>query len=264
MSVRSWLGGKIRRLVGWPLLAVMGLVVFFTGLCVGFPCFSTGVSYGLWLDQCPVGMRLEADVRALRLARSGSGSGIRPMAVWVDDDGYQGRSAFGRGVSISTSLLDEDDHPLDGVVLRDLKRGRVSWSGDLELPDLPDGDYTLRTEISTSFDTMVVDAPVALYSSSLGHVLVERPLVRPGDEVARAGRCGRRIGHKRAMHWQPIDPAGEVNWQERAKTNTCVTHTSFPIDSGPRWVRGRRAGSAGTMWPSPPSGSSASPCHRPR
>ena len=172
------------------------------------------------------------------------------MAVWVDDDGYQGRSAFGRGVSISTSLLDEDDHPLDGVVLRDLKRGRVSWSGDLELPDLPDGDYTLRTEISTSFDTMVVDAPVALYSSSLGHVLVERPLVRPGDEVGVRAVSLRATDRtpiaKRAGTWQPIDPAGEVIWQERAKTNTWgVTHTGFPIDSGAqmgpwkaRWVSG--------------------------
>ena len=58
--------------IGVAGLACLGCV----GMCVGVPCFSTGLPYGVWLDDCPAGdLRLTADVSGSNLVRG-------------DDDGW--------------------------------------------------------------------------------------------------------------------------------------------------------------------------------
>ena len=62
------------------------------GVCIGYPCFSTGLSYGMWMDQCPAtDMRLSVTADA-SLIRGQKGSvNVLTTARFLRGKGAQAR-----------------------------------------------------------------------------------------------------------------------------------------------------------------------------
>lgn len=112
---------------------------------------------------------------------------------------------------------------------------RRSGHGALALPEVADGDYTLRATFETRIGKGEVELPLPLYSPARVHVVTDRPLYEAGNVVRfravvlRArdltpidGRPGR---------WVIRDPGNEVVLEEIAPAGEFgVVAGSFPLD----------------------------------
>ena len=94
-----------------PVLAVGGVAIGCFGMCFGFPCFTIGARYGMWINKCPANdMRLGAQVQANGLVRGGEGNlQLRPYARYLTGESYWAYAIEGalyRGFSTKFELLD--------------------------------------------------------------------------------------------------------------------------------------------------------------
>ncbi len=226
-----------RRLavVGVSLAALATCV----GACVGVPCIPTGLRYGLWADQCPVGdLRLNANISAYGVVRGvESEVDVYPHARFL-----QGRApwtsvelgALYRGVDVELTVLDREGQVVDGVEF-----GRARREGDarrlsMTLPELPDGDYTLRARVTAPFESIEVDAPLALYVPAAVHVLTDRPIYKPGQEVLLRSLMLARTDLEpldgRPGRWTITAPSGiEMLVEKDLAGSWGVADTSFPL-----------------------------------
>jgi len=108
-------------------------------------------------------------------------------------------------------------------------------SGDLTLPEVPDGDYKLHATYATKLGDGELDAPLPLYTPARIHVITDRPLYEPGNTVKfravvlRARDLGPLDG--RPGMWTVTDPTGEVLLEEKVNAgNWGVVAGSFPLD----------------------------------
>ena len=105
---------------GWPVALVGASMFSCIGLCVGFPCFPTGIRFGMWVDQCPTtDLRLGARVQAHNLVRGDDVGRVEiwPWAQWLEGGGAHASVEQGelrRGVTTELSLL-RNGEPVDGV-----------------------------------------------------------------------------------------------------------------------------------------------------
>lgn len=233
-------GNRLRPLLP---VAVVGAFLFTSiGVCVGYPCVSTGLRYGLWLDQCPASdLRLAADVHVQGLVRGDEGGVVvQPVAMFLEDDGPDAgavREHFRRGARVDLQLLDSEENPVEGVEIGAFE----SWGGDglradVTLPgDLIDGDYVVRAVVSTGFEERSIDVPLALYAPAIAHVVSDRPLYKPGQEVLLRSVLLKRTDMTpldgRPGRWRITAPDGTEMHTERSKAAAYgVSHTSFPLD----------------------------------
>ncbi|WP_253910735.1 MG2 domain-containing protein [Pyxidicoccus fallax] len=204
-------------------------------------CLSAWVLHGVEVPRCPDGrFRQTVGLNAHGLSRGLAG----PVFVWAEaqaPDALGGmlKGRVGRGTAElflvdadgkQTPLPPEKEHPWgreDGLALM----ARVA------LPQVPDGDYTLRARVSTPLGTDTVDAALPLYAPARVHVLTDRPLYEPGNEVRfravvlRAKDLSPLDG--RPGTWRVKDPSGEVVLEERAPAGPWgVVAGGFPLDRG--------------------------------
>lgn len=229
-----------RRRVGLAAVGVVTLTLGCGALCMGVPCFSTGLRYGMWLDSCPSGsLRLGADLEAVGLVRGGEGTvRVRPLGRYVigdDHHAYAGETGMYRGADVEVTLLDEHGEPVEGVEIGRFKRSRSTRHASIELPDLPDGDYTLRAAVSAPFDTIQLDLDLPLYAPAVVHVMPDRPLYRPGQPVhlrsVMLARTDMEPLEGRPGRWRVTSPDGSEMLVEKDRSGPWgISDTSFPLD----------------------------------
>ena len=116
------------------------------------------------------------------------------------------------------------------------------WSKDgtarstrVTLPEVPDGDYILRAKVHSSVGDDSVDLSLGLYAPARIHVITDRPLYEPGNQmkfravVLRARDLAPLDG--RPGTWIVSDPTGEVLLEEKSPAGPWgVVAGSFPLD----------------------------------
>ncbi len=224
-----------------PAGIVVGTSLICIGACTGVPCVSTGVPYGLWLEQCPAtDLRLQADLSARNMVRGDWGYvSVTPTAQWLDGDGPYANlqtAVVPRGFDVDFSLLDGAGETVAGIETRD-----IDWDHglnlEMKLPEVPDGDYRLRATVDSGFETVEVDADLRLYAPALVHLMTDRPLYKPGQEVLLRSAVLRRTDSTpiggRPGTWTIRAPDGTEMLVEKVPTDDWgVSATTFPLDSG--------------------------------
>jgi hypothetical protein len=238
-----------------------GLATFLVGGALAVAswdvCLSAWVLRGVKVPRCPDGQfRQTAGLNAYGLARGVAG----PVSVWAQAhapdprDGGLMESRVRRG-SAALFLVDADgkETPLTPEQEHGWQRdGSQALTARVALPQVPDGDYTLRARVTSPLGTDTVDAALPLYAPARVHVLTDRPLYEPGHEVRfravvlRAKDLSPLDG--RPGTWRLQDPSGEVVLEERAPAGAWgVVAGSFPLDRGAatgRWTVSWTSGSA--------------------
>lgn len=238
---------KTSFLHGRPVLAAavptgLASIVVLAALlsCVGVPCVPMGLRYGVWLDQCPAtDLRLRTQVNVENVARGVEGRVVvETAAMWLEgkgQDAVRAESRFQRGGRIDVTLRDDRGEVVPGLTLGAWKRGYNRFA-PLTLPEVPDGDYTLRVTTEVAFDTLSVDVPLPLYAPALVHAISDRPLYKPGQTVLMRGVVLRRDSMAplaaRPGRWRVTDPSGTEMLVERVRTDDWgIVAASLPLDS---------------------------------
>ncbi|MBX2796049.1 MAG: hypothetical protein KTR31_00230 [Myxococcales bacterium] len=225
-----------------PVVVVGVAMLTCIGVCVGFPCMTTGIRYGMWVDRCPAtDLRLDVSAEAYGLLR-GQQAGtviVRPRARWLSSDdkhAIQLEEPMPRGFSVQGTLLDAAGDEIDGLHLDRFKlfdQGRFS---EVTLPDVPDGDYVLRLDVDAGFEAQQVDLELPLYAPALVHTMTDRPLYKPGQEVLLRSVVLRRTDQTpiegRPGRWRIEDPNGQPMLVEKDEAGPWgIADTSFPLDA---------------------------------
>lgn len=226
--------------VRWALLGIATFYLSLIGLCMGqVVCLRALVYPGLVTHECPSGSVLPTPtLRMGGLQRGGEGTVIVGLlgsystgaADWAD----RAELLWGRA---ALTLV----HP-DGTetALEPVKRW--SWSpgartARVVLPQVPDGDYTLRARVRTWAGEATKEVPLPLYAPALGHVLTDRPLYEAGQTVQVRALLVRAADQtplaQRAGRFVLTDPSGQVLFEERMTTDAWgVAATTIPLDPG--------------------------------
>ncbi len=222
-------------------VAVTTVAVFTCiGVCVGYPCFSTGLKYGIWLDSCPAtDLRLQATVEASGLIRGDEGYvNVHPVAMWLDGEGasaYGQSQAFSRGADVSLELRDLEDQPIEGLLVEGFSSSGRHLVSEVTLPAVPDGDYKLHATVATGFETREIDVDLPLFAPAIVHIMTDRPLYKPGQEVLLRSVILKRTDltplDGRPGKWRILSPSGIELLVEKDKAGTYgVADSSFPLD----------------------------------
>lgn len=224
-TVKRILGG-IGILTGGSLLLCMGLLG---------PCWRAWLLKGILVEECPSGdVRPFVEINAYGLGRKSEGSVV-----------VQGLGSYpvGQYQTIRTTGLRRYTPDLE-LVFPDgsVQPLTTDWDNDdashrrslVRLPDVPDGDYRLRSSIDSSVGKASVEAPLKLYAPALVHVLSDSPIYKPGQSI-RFRSVTLHEGSLQPMDgrpgvWKVYDPSGELVLEEKAKAaHFGVASSSFPL-----------------------------------
>ncbi len=227
-------GAVSRRLVIGLLVASAVIV----GIASTQTCLRVGFSTGLWLDECPDGeLRQTINVSAPELKRGAPGYVlINVSATYLIAPNDQRRTEaithFTPTVSLVTAV---GETPL--VLKKSWEKVAGGLQAQLELPQVNDGDYKLRTRITSPIGTETLDLPLPLYTPARVHVITDRPLYEPGNTVKFRALALKASDltplEERPGTWRVTDAQGELLLEERAPTGPWgVVSGTFPIDRG--------------------------------
>lgn len=217
------------------IAAVVGLAALFIS---SQTCVRTGLSYGLWLDQCPDGdLHQSLAVNASGLTRGAkSPVTLTATALYTSGPADQRNSAEIHTFTPELSLVSHGtETPL--VPAKGWVTNHGSATGEVALPQVNDGEYTLRARITSTLGQSTLDLPLPLFAPARVHVVTDRPLYEPGNVVKFRAVVlrGNDLSpiEERPGAWQVIDPSGEVLLDEKAPSGPWgVVSGSFPIDRG--------------------------------
>jgi hypothetical protein len=198
-------------------------------------CLRVWWKTGLCLTRCPDGqLQQTVSVHALGLRRGALGSvsiGVTARYVTSDDSEHDKNvSKWSAKLALVDGAGTETPLPV--------KKWTSSYGNhiaDVTLPDVPDGDYLLRTNVTSKIGSSVVDVKLPLYSPARIHVITDRPLYEPGNTVhfralVLRARDLAPLDH-RPGRFQVTDPDGEVLLEEKAPAGDWgVVAGSFPLD----------------------------------
>ncbi len=237
-------------------LAVVGIVLLIVALVVWsrLPHVPSWVKWGVVLEEAPEGTPVAVASLSARELRRGSVGTVEVAVEAVYSEG--------RALDRSTTPLRRCRAELqlvaadDGVVELPTVDG---WTGspgllqaEVELPDVPDGDYLLRAVVHSRLGEVSVDLPVDLYAPALVHLLTDRPMYQPGQEIrfrAVTFREGDLVPiEERPGRFSVMSPEGDLLLDEPVPTGAFgVAAASFPLaDSAPNgsYVIRYRSGTA--------------------
>ena len=207
------------------LAGALLIVVFLISRVVCLPLlFEIGVS----LPRCPDGeIRQTARVEVNGLQRHQAGQ------IWVGALGHytlgpadqdlvfsvprvepsvELTDATGKAIELTPALVGKDKAPSEWAAQSD------GQSRLYDIPEIPDGDYTLTAKVSTPLGASSVDVPIPFYSPARIHVITDRPLYQPGDTVkfrAVVFRARDLIPlDERPGRWTMVAPPGATLWGE--------------------------------------------------
>lgn len=247
--------GAAKRWLGW---LAAGVVVLTLGCMSLFVCLPAWFSDGIAVDTCPQG-----EVRpTLQVWGSGLGRGraglvyVSAIGHYTTGDAALDLQATIRRLSADLWLVDERGQETPLTPEEGWDDVGASLQASVRLPQVPDGDYTLRVRAETAAGEASVDVPLGLYAPARIHVLTDRPLYEPGNTVRfralslRAADLSPTDG--RPGTWTVVDPSGQVLLEERAPAGDWgVVAGSFPLDTAApsgtwtaRWSSGGASGEA--------------------
>ena len=222
-----------RRMFRNTVLIGGGLAALCASQVVCLPTLMDGV----WLAECPDGdLRQTISVDASSLRRSAEGwAEVRVRAHYTLGPADRDWSTNVRQFRAELFLVDSDGEETPLEVRRWDLYGGVQ-TGHVKLPDVPDGDYLLRTKVRSAISEDVLDSALPLYTPAKIHVLTDRPLYEPGNTVqfrAVALKAADRVPvEDRPGRWKVIIPRGETLLEEAIPTGKWgVVAGSFPLDS---------------------------------
>lgn len=205
------------------------------GWCLGVPCWLAWLRWGFLPDTCSAGdPRLVVDVNTYGLERDREGSiYVYARASYVErGQSYPFESVLYRYSAEAELEANGKTYPLD-----------CDWDGSAgsrycstKLPkDIPDGDHVLWVSIDSSMpEDAKVKVDLPLYRPALLHVLTDRPLYEPGDDILfrsiALSRADLSPIDDRPGTWIVTDPSGEVLLEERSKGGPWgIASSSFPL-----------------------------------
>lgn len=201
-------------------------------------CLRVGFRTGLWLDQCPDGeLRQTISVSAPELKRGANGyvtvSVYATYLVAPSDTRFtEAISRFTPTVSLVSAAGETQLAPK-----KSWEKSGDSLLAEVALPKVNDGDYTLRTRITSPIGEQVLELPLPLYTPARVHVITDRPLYEPGNTVKFRAVALKASDltplEERPGTWRVTDAQGELLLEERAPTGPWgVVSGTFPIDRG--------------------------------
>ncbi len=202
-------------------------------------CLGAWVRWGIAVRRCPDGrVRQTVALQAQSLKRG------QPGTVRVRARGHYtcGPADWARTTAVRRLTAELSLHDSAGAKLPLEQRKQWEQSSDqglwrqVVLPDVPDGDYTLRAVVRSPLGETTQDLKLALYAPARIHVITDRPLYEPGNKVSFRSVVLRARDltplDKRPGRWLVRDPTGEVLLEERAPAGPWgVSSGSFPLDS---------------------------------
>ncbi len=227
-------GAVSRRLViGLGIVLAIGL-----GSASTQTCLRVGFSTGLWLDECPDGeLRQTITVSAPELKRGAPGTVyVTVNATYLvaphDERRTETISRFTPVVSLVTATGETQLNPK-----KNWEKNGSGMQAELELPKVNDGDYKLRTRITSPIGEETLELPLPLYTPARVHVITDRPLYEPGNTVKFRAVALKASDltplEERPGTWRVTDSQGELLLEERAPSGSWgVVSGTFPIDRG--------------------------------
>ncbi len=199
-------------------------------------CLSTGFSTGLWLDECPDGeLRQTIYVSAPELKRGAYGSVLVTVnATYLVGPNDQRRTEEISNFTPTVSLIGANgETKLEPKKIWEKAAGGLQ--AEVQLPQVNDGDYKLKTRIVSPIGEQTLELPLPLYTPARVHVLTDRPLYEPGNTVKFRAIALKASDltplEERPGTWRVTDPNGELLLEERAPSGQWgVVSGSFPID----------------------------------
>ena len=227
-------GAVSRRLViglGIGLAAILAIASSQTCLRVAFRT-------GLWLDECPDGeLRQTISIWAPELKRGADGLvTVSVNATYLvapnDMRHTETITRFTPTVSLVSAVGETQLAPK-----KNWEKSGGSLQAELSLPRVNDGDYKLRTRITSPIGEQVLELPLPLYTPARVHVITDRPLYEPGNTVKFRAVALKASDltplEERPGTWRVTDAQGELLLEERAPTGPWgVVSGTFPIDRG--------------------------------
>ncbi len=221
-------------------------------------CISAWLRYGVPLSMCPDGRVLQrVSVSASDLRRGLPGQvDVTTTALYTTDAADAHLEETVKGAHPRIFLVDGKggEKALLPLAGRWEESDGGHFTAGITLPKtLPDGDYILRAKVDTRIGASSIDAPLALYAPARIHILTDRPLYEPGNNVQFRAVVLRATDYLpldgRPGTWQVEDPSGELMLEEKAPAGPFgVVAGSFPLDPGAdsgtwkvRWVSGADA-----------------------
>ena len=220
-------------------LAALGVGVLFYWFWPRDYCRSAKSRYGLVVPQCPDGKILQKlRIRGTGLHRGGPGKlyvGATALYTVATADSWE--DAPIDSFSVKLALVDAAGKETPIGVEKKWKHELGEHVAHVILPKVDDGDYKLRAEVSSKIGKDTIDLPLALYAPARVHVLTDRPLYEPGNEVSMRALVLRAndlspIDNRPGL-WVVRDPSGEVLLEEKAPAREWgVVAGTFPLDRG--------------------------------
>ena len=222
-------------------------------LCAGrFTCVRALVWPGLLAAECPVGDVVPGVAFTASDLRRGAPGRIAVLPVgwftWGPADLAERAPLLWGRPNLTLVAPDGGETPLE---TEDGWAREGPWrNGELVLPPVSDGDYTLRVTVDTLLGSVAEEVRLPLYAPARGHLLTDRPLYEPGQTVRFRGLLVRAadlvpLGERPGV-FEVLDPEGLVVFQERAITDALgVAHSDFPLDpdaSSGAWTVRLRSG----------------------
>lgn len=225
-------------------------------------CLSAWLFQGVHAPYCPDGrFRQRVELSAWGMAREGTGHvSVKAMASGMaPKPGLPDLNVPVHRLEAALVLVDSGGKetplsPVKGWAPRKGDDGALD--GEVKLPALPDGDYTLRARVTTPLGTDSAEATLALYAPARVHVLTDRPLYEPGNQVRFRAVALRAKDlaplDNRPGTWRVYDATGELVLEEKAPAGPWgVVADTFPLDRGAptgtwkvRWESGGASGEA--------------------
>ncbi len=195
-------------------LALVGAVLA-AALWLSPICWRAYLFDGLWSPVCPSGRpipRLQVDAYDVRRGGTGEVTLRASARVATRDEDTTGREVPLVRFTPRAELVAPDGHvhaltPAPGKAWRD-------GAATLAIPGGPDGTYVLRAHAETPLGPLVAEAQLALYAPAQLVLVLDRPLVRPGELVRarvvalRAADLAPLAG--RSGRFELVDPSGEA------------------------------------------------------
>lgn len=223
MNMKKWF------VIGGPLVLALGFAS--TRICL-----SSIFRYGLWLNKCPDGQlrqTVSANGDAFQRGLT-SNLYVSAFAHYTHGPSDQREtvplSEFSTEVQLVGNGVDQKLQP------KEWKKSGDSLYGELAIPRVNDGDYTLKVKVYSTIGESTVELPLPLYAPARVHVITDRPLYEPGN-VVHFRALALKASDLTPLDGRPgtfrvTDPNGEVLLEEKSPAKDWgVVEGHFPLDS---------------------------------
>jgi hypothetical protein len=226
-----------RKIILYLILGILGLALLAISQAV---CISAYLFDGILTPVCPDGDVVQTvSVEAHGLRRGADGNvNVSAIGHYTSSSSDHARATrVSRGVDAKVFFVEPSGKSTELLPREGWTDSDGMQNGAIQIPEVPDGEYTLRAEVDTPIGKTTQDLSLPVYAPAKVHVITDRPLYEPGNVVQfravllRAKDLAPLDG--RPGRWVVIDPNGETVLEEKSPAKEMgVASGSFPLDQG--------------------------------